>query len=99
VYEANFGIWVFHFHFKSKTVMTLTNAEGPFKGISETAPLAPNKTSAAIHYQVPRLTDRKGEGGDCFNYVKLSQVTLLRVASPPSLLMKLAHPAYLTFPH
>jgi hypothetical protein len=36
VYETNFGSWLFHLHFKSETAMTLTNAEGPFKGISET---------------------------------------------------------------
>lgn len=36
VYEANFGGWVHHLHFKSETVMTLTIAEGPFKGTTET---------------------------------------------------------------
>jgi molybdenum cofactor biosynthesis MoaF-like protein len=40
VYEANFGSWVFHLHFKSETVMTLTNAEGSFKGISETVQIS-----------------------------------------------------------
>jgi hypothetical protein len=40
VYEANFGSWIFHFHFQSETVMTLTNAEGPFKGISETVQIS-----------------------------------------------------------
>jgi hypothetical protein len=40
VYEANFGSWVFHLHFKSETVMTLTNAEGLFKGISETVQIS-----------------------------------------------------------
>ena len=36
VYEVNFGSWVHHLHFESETVMTLTTAEGPFKGTSET---------------------------------------------------------------
>ncbi len=36
VYEADFGSWVFQLYFQSETVMTLTNAKGPFKGISET---------------------------------------------------------------
>ncbi len=40
MYEANFGSWVFHLHFLSETVMTLTNAEGPFKGTSETVQMA-----------------------------------------------------------
>src|SRR5258708_24968701 len=35
----------------------------------------------------------------CFNYLTLSQVTSLRVARPPPLLIELAYPAYLTFPH
>jgi len=40
VYEANFGRWVFHLHFISETVMTLTTAEGPYKGTSETVQIA-----------------------------------------------------------
>ena len=40
VYEANFGSWVFHLHFKSKTVMTITNFTGPLKGVSETVQIA-----------------------------------------------------------
>ena len=36
VYEANFGSWVHHLHYESETVMTLTIAEGPFEGTSET---------------------------------------------------------------
>jgi hypothetical protein len=40
VYEANFGSWVHHLHFASETVMTLTNAEGPFAGSSETVQIA-----------------------------------------------------------
>jgi hypothetical protein len=40
VYEAHFGSWVHHLHFASETVMTLTTAEGPFKGISETVQIA-----------------------------------------------------------
>ena len=40
VYEVNFGSWVFHLHFKSETVMMLTNAEGPFKGTSETVQIS-----------------------------------------------------------
>jgi hypothetical protein len=40
VYEANFGSWVHHLHFESETVMTLTNAEGSFKGTSETVQIA-----------------------------------------------------------
>ena len=40
VYEANFGSWVHHLHFESETVMTLTTAEGPFKGTSETVQIA-----------------------------------------------------------
>ncbi len=40
VYEANFGSWIHHFHFKSETVMTLTNIEGPYSGISETVQIA-----------------------------------------------------------
>jgi hypothetical protein len=36
VYEANFGSWVHHLRFESEAVMILTNAEGPFAGISET---------------------------------------------------------------
>ena len=40
VYEANFGSWVHHLHFASETVMTLTIAQGPFKGTSETVQIA-----------------------------------------------------------
>jgi molybdenum cofactor biosynthesis MoaF-like protein len=40
VYEAHFDSWVHHLHFESETVMTLTNAEGPFKGTSETVQIA-----------------------------------------------------------
>jgi hypothetical protein len=40
VYEANFGSWVFHLHFHSETVMTLTNAKCPFKGTSETVQIS-----------------------------------------------------------
>jgi hypothetical protein len=40
VYEAHFGSWVHHLHFASETVMTLTNAQGPFKGASETVQIA-----------------------------------------------------------
>jgi hypothetical protein len=40
VYEANFGSWVHHLHFKSETVMTLTTAEDLFKGTSETVQIA-----------------------------------------------------------
>src|SRR6266699_2150719 len=40
VYEAHFGSWVFHLHFASETVMTLTNAQGLFKGTSETVQIA-----------------------------------------------------------
>ncbi len=40
VYEAHFGSWVHHLHFESETVMTLTNAEGPFAGTSETVQIA-----------------------------------------------------------
>ncbi len=40
VYEANFGSWVHHLHFESETVMTLTTADGPFKGTSETVQIA-----------------------------------------------------------
>jgi MoaF-like len=40
VYEANFGSWVHHLHFESEAVMTLTTAEGPFKGTSETVQIA-----------------------------------------------------------
>ena len=40
VYEANFGSWVHHLHFESETVMTLTTAEGPFKGTSETVQIS-----------------------------------------------------------
>ena len=40
VYQANFGSWVFQLHFESETVMTLTNAEGPFKGIAETVQIS-----------------------------------------------------------
>jgi hypothetical protein len=40
VYEANFGSWVHHLHFKSEAVMILTNAEGPFAGTSETVQIA-----------------------------------------------------------
>ncbi len=36
VYEVNFSSWVFHLHFESETAMTLTNAQGPFQGVSET---------------------------------------------------------------
>ncbi len=32
--------WVHHLHFESETVMTLTTAEGPFKGASETVQIA-----------------------------------------------------------
>jgi hypothetical protein len=35
----------------------------------------------------------------CFHYLNLSQVASLRVARPPPLLIKRAHPAYLTFSH
>jgi hypothetical protein len=37
--------------------------------------------------------------GDCFNYLNLSQVASAASGSPPSLWMKLAHLAYLTFAH
>ena len=40
VYEANFGSWAHHLHFASETVMTLTTAEDPFKGTSETVQIA-----------------------------------------------------------
>ena len=40
VYEANFGSWVHHLHFESETVLTLTIAEGPLKGTSETVQVA-----------------------------------------------------------
>jgi hypothetical protein len=40
VYEANFGSWVFHLYFASETVMTITNAQDPFKGTSETVQIA-----------------------------------------------------------
>ncbi len=40
IYEANFGSWVHHLNFKSETVMTLTTAEGPFKGSAETLQIA-----------------------------------------------------------
>jgi hypothetical protein len=40
VYEANFGSWVHHLNFESEMVMTLTTAEGPFKGTSETVQIA-----------------------------------------------------------
>ena len=40
VYEVNFSSWVFHLHFKSEMVMTLTNAEDPFKGTSETVQIS-----------------------------------------------------------
>jgi hypothetical protein len=40
VYEANFGSWVHHLHYESETVMTLTTAEGPFEGTSETVQIA-----------------------------------------------------------
>ncbi len=40
VYEAHFGSWVHHLHFESATVMTLTNAAGPFEGTSETVEIA-----------------------------------------------------------
>ncbi len=40
VYEANFGSWVFHLYFKSKTVMTITNVAGPLNGTSETVQIA-----------------------------------------------------------
>ena len=40
VYEANFGSWVHHLHFESETVMTLSIAEGPFAGTSETVQIA-----------------------------------------------------------
>ncbi len=40
VYEANFGSWVYHLHFTSETVMTLTTASGSTKGISETIQIA-----------------------------------------------------------
>ena len=40
VYEANFGGWVHHLHFESETVMTLTNIEGPYSGVSETVQIA-----------------------------------------------------------
>jgi molybdenum cofactor biosynthesis MoaF-like protein len=40
VYEANFGSWVHHLHFESETVMTLTTAEGPFRGTFETVQIA-----------------------------------------------------------
>jgi hypothetical protein len=35
----------------------------------------------------------------CFNYLNLSQVASAASGSPPSLWMKLAHLAYLTFAH
>ncbi len=40
MYEANFGSWVHHLHFDSEAVMTLTNAEDPFAGTSETVQIA-----------------------------------------------------------
>ena len=40
VYEANFGGWVHHLHYKSETVMTFTNTDGPFPGTSETVQIA-----------------------------------------------------------
>ena len=40
VYEANFGSWVFHIHFKSEKVLTITNDACPFKGASETVQIA-----------------------------------------------------------
>ena len=40
VYEANFGSWVYHLHFASETVMTLTTASGSMKGTSETIQIA-----------------------------------------------------------
>ncbi len=40
VYEAHFGSWVHHLHFESETVMTLTTAEGPYEGASETVQIA-----------------------------------------------------------
>jgi hypothetical protein len=40
VYEAHFGSWVFHLHFASETVMTLTTVAGPMKGYSETMHIA-----------------------------------------------------------
>jgi hypothetical protein len=40
VYEANFGNWVFHLHFASDTVMTLTNPKGPFNGATETVQIS-----------------------------------------------------------
>jgi hypothetical protein len=40
VYEANFGSWVHQLHFESETVMTLTTADGPLKGTSETVQIA-----------------------------------------------------------
>ena len=40
VFEANFGYWVHHLHFESETLMTLTNAAGPFEGDSETVQIA-----------------------------------------------------------
>jgi MoaF-like len=36
IYEVNFGSWVHYLHFESETVMTLTNAQDPFKGATET---------------------------------------------------------------
>jgi hypothetical protein len=40
VYEANFGNWVFHLHFASETLMTITNTNGPFNGTPETVQIA-----------------------------------------------------------
>jgi len=40
VYEANFGSWVHYLHFKSETVMTLTNIEGPYSGTAETVQIS-----------------------------------------------------------
>jgi DNA-binding response OmpR family regulator len=40
LYEEHFGDWVFHLHFTSETVLTITTAEGPFKGCSETIQIA-----------------------------------------------------------
>ena len=36
VYEAHFGSWVHHLHFETETVMTLINADVPFKEYTET---------------------------------------------------------------
>jgi len=48
MYEANFGSWVHQLHFESETVMTLTTAEGPCKGTSETVRIAVTPIRPAI---------------------------------------------------